>query len=104
METFVGPDMDTGVVRAYYGEAIAAYDAAAQALDANRVDIAAADFGEGFADRGARIAAALDALHGTTQDFLAARSRTWQSVLTLADDVEHLDASNAAAFGKVNGL
>ena len=92
------------MVRAFYDGAIATYESAAHALDANRVEVHPADFGEGFADRGARIADALERLHGTTLEYLESRSRTWESILALADDVDALDAANAAAFGRVNGL
>ena len=44
-----GPELDARAVREHYSSAIATYEEAARSLSVNRPEVAAADFGEGFA-------------------------------------------------------
>lgn len=84
-------DVDVDTVRTQYGAAIDAYRAAAQDLDAQRITVDPAAFGDGFAEQGRRVAEALEALHGTSKRFLEARSENWEQVLALADDIVAAD-------------
>lgn len=104
MDAFEGPDLDTTQLRAHYGSAIDAYESAARALDRNRVPVAPASFGEGFAQEGARIAEALEELHQATHEFLAVRTQNWRSIVELSHVVEGADADSAGEFGGVSGL
>lgn len=104
MDAFEGPDLDTTQLRAHYGSAIDAYESAARALDSNRVPVAPASFGAGFAPEGARIAEALEELHQATHTFLAVRTQNWRSIVELSHVVEGADADSAAGFSGVVGL
>lgn len=99
-----GPQLDTDELRSTYAAAISTYEEAAQRLTQDRVEVHAADFGEGFTAEGARIVEALERLHGTTLSFLDARVSNWGSILLLVDDVRNRDSSNSAALDGVNGL
>lgn len=104
MEARRGPELDTEELRSRFGAAIAAYEETAARLNQERVEVRAAEFGEGFATQGARIVHALESLHATSLAYLEARRGTWDSILALVDDVENQDEMGAGAFGGVSGL
>lgn len=87
--------MDVEAVRARYSEAIGAYRDAAAHMEAQRCDVPVAAFGEGFAEQGDRIAAALEALGEASTRFLRTRSRNWEQVLALAAAAAQADDANA---------
>ena len=78
-------DININAVRRRYSAAIHAYRDAALDLQRQRPVVAASEFGEGFAREGQRIVDALEALHDTSQRFLAARGENWEQVLELSD-------------------
>lgn len=100
MQGQYGPDLDVSAAREQLKAAIAHHEETAERLRQHRVELRPADFGAGFAAHGARIAQQFDRLHGTSQRFLAARVRTWESIAQLVDDVEHRDSGTSAALGK----
>ena len=94
-------DIDVDAVRRTYTEAIAAYRGAARDLERNRPVVDAAAFGAGFAREGQRIVDALEALHSTSQRFLAARGQQWGQVLALSDATVAADTCSADALDGV---
>ena len=61
-------------------------------------------FGAGFAREGQRIVDALEALHATSQRFLAARGENWQQVLMLSDATVAADQHTADAVRVTDGV
>lgn len=57
----------------------------------NRPEVAAADFGEGFAAQGADIVEALERLHDSTMGVLASRTHNWERIIEVTGDVERGD-------------
>ena len=90
METH-GPELDARAVREHYSSAIATYEEAARSLSVNRPEVAAADFGEGFAAQGADIVEALERLHDSTMGVLASRTHNWERIIEVTGDVERGD-------------
>ena len=102
--THVGAlDIDIDAVRTKYTEAIDAYRSAAHELDAERPVVAASAFGAGFAREGQRIVDALEALHATSQRFLAAREETWGQVLSLSDATVAADQLSSEYLASIAG-
>lgn len=102
--TFSGAlDIDVDAVRKTYTEAIAAYRDAGRALERARPRVSTSAFGAGFAREGQRIADALDALHHTSQRFLAARGENWEQVLLLSDATMAADQRASDRLGGVMG-
>ncbi|MCG7236447.1 hypothetical protein [Corynebacterium sp. ACRQP] len=102
--THVGAlDIDIDAVRTKYTEAIDAYRDAAHELDAGRPAVAASSFGAGFAREGQRIVDALDALHSTSQRFLAARGENWGQVLSLSDATVAADQLSSEYLASIAG-
>ena len=86
-----GPELDARAVREHYSSAIATYEEAARSLSVNRPEVAAADFGEGFAAQGADIVEALERLHDSTMGVLASRTHNWERIIEVTGDVERGD-------------
>lgn len=102
--THVGAlDIDIDAVRTKYTEAIDAYRSAAHELDAGRPVVAGSAFGAGFAEEGQRIVDALEALHATSQRFLAARGETWGQVLLLSDATVAADQLSSDYLASIAG-
>lgn len=102
--THVGAlDIDIDAVRTKYTEAIDAYRSAAHELDAGRPVVAGSAFGAGFAEEGQRIVDALEALHATSQRFLAARGETWGQVLSLSDATVAADQLSSEYLASIAG-
>lgn len=96
-------DIDIDAVRTKYTEAIDAYRGAARELDAGRPVVAASAFGAGFAREGQRIVDALEALHATSQRFLAARGENWSQVLLLSDATVAADQLSSEFLESIAG-
>ena len=102
--THVGAlDIDIDAVRTKYTEAIDAYRDAARELDAGQPVVAASAFGAGFAQEGQRIVDALEALHATSQRFLAARGENWGQVLSLSDATVAADQLSSEYLASIAG-
>lgn len=102
--THVGAlDIDIDAVRTKYTEAIDAYRSAAHELDAGRPVVAGSAFGAGFAEEGQRIVDALEALHATSQRFLAARGENWGQVLSLSDATVAADQLSSDYLASIAG-
>lgn len=102
--THVGAlDIDIDAVRTKYTEAIDAYRYAARELDAGRPVVTASAFGAGFAREGQRIVDALEALHSTSQRFLAARGENWEQVLLLSDATVAADQLSSEFLESIAG-
>lgn len=102
--THVGAlDIDIDAVRTKYTEAIDAYRYAARELDAGRPVVTASAFGAGFAREGQRIVDALEALHSTSQRFLAARGENWEQVLSLSDATVAADQLSSEFLESIAG-
>ncbi len=92
--------VDPGELRALVSTRITSYNEAIERLQEAQPEIDHAAFGEGFADHGADIAAAVSRVHEQTRDRLHARVGQFEEILRLIADVDTADHETAAGLSR----
>lgn len=91
--------VDTSELRESLRRAISHYSEVLAQLSAQRPEIDPDCLGQGFTDRGARLADIAGKVHEQTLQQLQERIKHYESVLALTADVESTDEDNATRLG-----
>ena len=92
--------MDPDEFRSVLKSKITSYNNAIERLRAEKPVVDPNAFGEGFSDRGGKVAVAVKRVHERTLNRLEVRVRQFEEMLRLVADVDATDQKNAAELSR----